>query len=107
MDGNTKARPGLASHNSKRNILPMYNSLLAHPSRRWVVFYSSVLMALTVHAAETPTASAENPLISPSTLQYQYPRFDQIKDADYDPAFDRGMADQLKEVAVIAQNPEK
>ena len=107
MGGNTKARPGLASHNSAHNILSMYKSLSARPPHRWVVLCSSVLMALTVHAAEISTAPADNPLISPNSLQYQYPRFDQIKDAHYEPAFNRGMADQLKEVEVIAQNPEK
>ena len=52
--------------------------------------------------AMTPT---ENPLLTESTLPFHYPPFDKIKDADYAPAFEQGMAEQLKEVAAIADNP--
>ena len=54
----------------------------------------------------TPDTSASNPFFQPSPLPLQFPQFDKIKDADFAPAFDRGMADQLKEVAAIADNPE-
>ena len=33
------------------------------------------------------------------------PPFDKIKDSDYQPAIDAGMAQQIKEVEAIANNP--
>jgi len=58
-----------------------------------------------------PTSSAQtafgpsNPFYAPSTLPFQAPPFDKIKDADYEPAFEAGMAQQLKEIEAIADNP--
>ncbi len=57
-------------------------------------------------AAPAPAAEA-NPFFAQSTLPLQYPAFDKIKDSDFAPAFDRGMADELKEIEAIADNPEK
>ena len=52
------------------------------------------------------TADASNPFFTESQLPLHYPRFDQIKDSHFGPAFDRGMAEHLKEVEAIANNPE-
>jgi len=46
-----------------------------------------------------------NPFYAVSTLPYQAPPFDKIKDTDFQPALDAGMAEQLKEVEAIANNP--
>jgi len=46
-----------------------------------------------------------NPFYAQSTLPYQAPAFDKIKDTDYQPALEAGMAEQLKEVDAIANNP--
>lgn len=43
-----------------------------------------------------------NPLLTPSTLPYHLPPFDRIKDADFTPAYEQGMAEHLKEVEGIA-----
>ena len=51
-----------------------------------------------------PAARADNPLLTESTLPYQLPPFDRIKDDDFAPAFELSMAEQLKEVDVIADN---
>ena len=69
--------------------------------------------------ASTPTAYAandktdmpapavqDNPFFAESTLPLKYPPFDKIKDSDFGPAFDRGMAEQIKEVESIANNTE-
>ena len=53
------------------------------------------------HAVVTDTTS--NPFFAESTLPLHYPAFDRIKDRDFAPSFDRGMADQLKELELIAQ----
>ncbi|HSG65652.1 MAG TPA: M3 family metallopeptidase, partial [Gammaproteobacteria bacterium] len=45
---------------------------------------------------------ADNPFSAPSTLQFQYPRFDLIEEAHYPPAFEAGMAAQLAEIEAIA-----
>ena len=46
-----------------------------------------------------------NPFYSPSTLPFQAPPFDRIKDSDYQPAIEAGMAQQLREIEAIANNP--
>ncbi len=46
-----------------------------------------------------------NPFYAPSTLPFQAPPFDKIKNSDYQPAIEAGMAQQLQEVRVIADNP--
>ena len=49
---------------------------------------------------------ADNPFMQPSTLPFELPPFDRIRDADYLPAFQAGMRQQLSEVARIAHNPQ-
>jgi peptidyl-dipeptidase Dcp len=46
-----------------------------------------------------------NPLYAASTLPYQAPAFDKIKNEDYEPAYLAGMAEQTKEMRAIADNP--
>jgi len=47
-----------------------------------------------------------NPFYAPSTLPFHAPPFDKIKDSDYQPAIDAGMAEQIQEIEAIANNPE-
>ena len=47
---------------------------------------------------------ASNPFAQPSPLPLHFPQFDKIKDTDFAPAFDRGMADQKQEIEAIATN---
>ncbi|HEX4635696.1 MAG TPA: M3 family metallopeptidase [Rhizomicrobium sp.] len=49
-------------------------------------------------------ARAAGPFDAPSSLPYQAPRFDIIKDKDYQPAFEQGMRQQLAEIEAIAGN---
>ncbi len=48
-----------------------------------------------------------NPLLSESSLPYQIPPFDKIKDEHFQPAVEQGMTEQLKEVEHIAASKEK
>ncbi|WP_288129312.1 M3 family metallopeptidase [Microbulbifer sp.] len=48
----------------------------------------------------------DNPLLRPSSLQYQAPDFSQIEDAHFEPAFDQGMSEHLEEIQAIVNNPE-
>ncbi|NYF23041.1 peptidyl-dipeptidase Dcp [Xanthomonas sp. JAI131] len=57
-------------------------------------------------ASQSPAPAAANPLLSASTLPFQAPPFDKIKDADYLPAFEEGMKQHLAEIRKIADNAE-
>jgi len=57
-------------------------------------------------AAQQPADASTNPLLSASTLPFQAPPFDRIKDSDYLPAFNEGMKQHLAEVRKIADNAE-
>jgi peptidyl-dipeptidase Dcp len=61
----------------------------------------------TSHAqTDAVAADAGNPFFSESPLPLHYPQFDKIRDSDFAPAFDRGMAEHLGEVQAIAGNAE-
>ncbi len=67
--------------------------------------------APTAYAANDKTdmpapAAQDNPFFAESTLPLKYPPFDKVKDSDFGPAFDRGMAEQIKEVEAIANSAE-
>jgi peptidyl-dipeptidase Dcp len=46
-----------------------------------------------------------NPFYAVSTLPFHAPPFDRIKDADFQPAFEAGMAEQRREIDHIANDP--
>src|SRR5208283_1109494 len=46
-----------------------------------------------------------NPFYAASPLPFQAPPFNKIKDSDYQPAIEAGMAQQREEVRKIAENP--
>lgn len=48
---------------------------------------------------------AENIFSQPSPLPYHLPPFDRIKNEDFRPAFDAGMAEQRREIEAIDRNP--
>jgi peptidyl-dipeptidase Dcp len=56
--------------------------------------------------ASTAEASAANPFFAVSTLPFQAPPFDKIKEGDYQPAIEEGMRQHLAEIEKIADNPE-
>jgi peptidyl-dipeptidase Dcp len=56
-------------------------------------------------SSHAEAAKRVDPLFAESPLPLHYPPFDRIQDSDFAPAFDRGMADELKEVEAIANNP--
>lgn len=51
-------------------------------------------------------ALASNPFMKKSSLQYQAPEFDKIKDEHFKPAFDYGLKENLAEIEKIANNTE-
>jgi peptidyl-dipeptidase Dcp len=57
------------------------------------------------HAAEPASMlPASNPFAKASTLPFNYPAFDKIKNEDYAPAFAEGMRQQAAEIEGIANN---
>ena len=63
---------------------------------------ASVPWALSADAKFGPS----NPFYATSTLPFHAPPFDKIKDEDYQPAIEAGMAAELSEIQAIADNPE-
>ncbi len=65
-------------------------------------------MSAGAHAAAAPAAASgfgpSNPFYEPSALPFHAPPFDRIKDADYQPAIEAGMAAQLAEIRGITEN---
>ncbi|HYP18228.1 MAG TPA: dipeptidyl carboxypeptidase II, partial [Opitutus sp.] len=76
----------------------MHKHLLRFPLVRFFFFMALPSAAL---------AASENPFLAESTLPYQLPPFDQIRNEHYAPAFEQGMTEHLKEVRAIADSPEK
>jgi peptidyl-dipeptidase Dcp len=58
-------------------------------------------------SAAAPAANdmTSNPFYSVSTLPFQAPPFDKIKDGDYQPAIEEGMKQHLAEIQKIANDP--
>lgn len=54
--------------------------------------------------AEAQAFGPGNPFYAPSTLPFQAPPFDRIKDTDYQPAIEAGMAEQRHEIDAIANS---
>jgi len=61
--------------------------------------------ALAAAAPALGGLPASNPFAQPSTLPFQAPVFDKIKDTDYQPALEEGMRQQIAEIQAIANNP--
>jgi peptidyl-dipeptidase Dcp len=66
-------------------------------------------LSLTSNTSPGQAAGAgfgpDNPFYAPSTLPFHAPPFDKIKDADYLPAIEAGIARQIEETRTIADNP--
>ncbi len=80
---------------------------------RLLALFCAPLLVISAFAADestSPTATAasmtDNPLLTESSLDLHYPPFDKIKDEHFAPAYELGMARQLKEIEPIASNPE-
>lgn len=82
-----------------------------------MIFALGALDAATPESKAKPSPSpspaslaadaAPNPLLSKSTLQYEYPPFDKIRDEHFQPAIEQGMREQLAEMDKIAAQKEK
>ena len=66
---------------------------------------TSSALAQTAQTQTASTFGPSNPFYAPSSLPFHAPPFDKIKDTDYQPAIEAGMAQQLEEIGAIADNP--
>jgi peptidyl-dipeptidase Dcp len=66
----------------------------------------AIMMSSSVVVSQTADAGfgSANPFYAASTLPFQAPPFDKIKDSDYQPALEAGMVEQLKEMRAIADS---
>jgi peptidyl-dipeptidase Dcp len=77
-----------------------------------LLFLSTLISGKTAAQTNNPALSAgtefgpSNPFYEPSKLPFQAPPFDKVKDGDYQPAIDAGMAQQQAEIQAIANNHE-
>ena len=72
---------------------------------------TALMVGITTIASTELTAPAaqfgpDNPFYAPSKLPFSAPPFDKIKDEDYQPAIEAGMAEQRKEMQAISDNPQ-
>ncbi|MDP9360558.1 MAG: dipeptidyl carboxypeptidase II, partial [Acidobacteriota bacterium] len=87
-------------------------SMVMKTSKSLIITALLVLAACTQAPAPAPvtqpaaTTATVNPLFEQSTLPFQAPPFDRIKDSDYKPAIGEGMKRQLAEIQTIAANPD-
>ncbi|WP_434931318.1 M3 family metallopeptidase [Shewanella sp. HL-SH5] len=60
----------------------------------------------TTQATSAKNVQMQNPLLTPSALQYQAPDFSIIKDAHFQPALEQGIKEHYQQVLNIANNSE-
>jgi peptidyl-dipeptidase Dcp len=79
-----------------RSLLPQLSTLI-----------TAGAIALTPGGAGAQAAfGPANPFYAPSALPFHAPPFDKIKDEDYQPAIEAGIAQNLEEIRAIAENPQ-
>jgi peptidyl-dipeptidase Dcp len=72
---------------------------------KWAILFMGMLITNEVAMAAQGEFGPSNPFYAASSLPFQAPPFDKIKDSDYQPAIEAGMARQIEEVRAIAENP--
>jgi peptidyl-dipeptidase Dcp len=72
---------------------------------KWAILFMGMLITNEVAMAAQGEFGPSNPFYAASSLPFQAPPFDKIKDSDYQPAIEAGMAQQIEEVRAIAENP--
>jgi peptidyl-dipeptidase Dcp len=88
------------------------NSIRIRTTKVMLLFMSTVIAAGTIALGSiNPALAADdfgpsNPFFAPSALPFQAPPFDKIKDEDFQPAIEAGIAQQQAEIQAIANNPD-
>jgi peptidyl-dipeptidase Dcp len=66
----------------------------------------AVILGLVAVPPVAAPSAPENPLLAPSTLPFGAPPFDRIKDGDYLPAIQAAMAQHMRAIRTIADDPQ-
>ena len=72
-------------------------------SRFRILWFTALLGSACTPVADRSAGNRSNPFLTASPLQYQAPPFDQIRDADYQPAIEEGIKQNLAEIDQIAR----
>jgi peptidyl-dipeptidase Dcp len=80
-------------------------AMAGRSGRRTAAGGKKVRAAPAPRAAAKPGPASDNPLLGPWTTPFAMPPFHRIEIAHFVPAFDKGFADNRKEIAAIAGDP--
>jgi peptidyl-dipeptidase Dcp len=69
-----------------------------------IMIFAALLLIISACQQANKTMEHTNPFLSDYTTPYEIPPFEQITLADYLPAFEKGMKDQMSEIEVITSN---
>jgi len=89
---------------SKNALRPSHKTLSRVGTLIVITTMAIVSTGLPAYAGETDFGPS-NPFYAESSLPFHAPPFDKIKDGDYQPAIEAGMAQQREEVNKIANDP--
>ena len=92
-------------HSVRRLFIIQISITLASVATMVSTANSQTIQAKTEAQPQAERFGPSNPFYASSTLPFHAPPFDKIKDSDYEPAFDAGIAQQLEEVEAIANDP--
>ncbi len=90
----------------------MRNLTRFNASKNTLLFFNILIVVLTMAIGSLNPALAStdfgpsNPFFARSPLPFQAPPFDKIRDEDFQPAIEAGMAQQRAEVTAIADSPD-
>jgi peptidyl-dipeptidase Dcp len=73
-------------------------------NRSHILAFAVAAAVATFAQAAPMQLPASNPFAKPSTLPFEYPAFDKIKNDDFAPAFEEGMRQQSAEIDAIANS---
>jgi peptidyl-dipeptidase Dcp len=87
-------------NNLRANSTPATRSI----TRLWLTL-AAIALACGAARAQTAAFGPANPFYAASSLPFQAPPFDRIKNSHYQPAIDAGLAQLLNQADAIADNP--
>ena len=99
--------PAAANRNPRHlKTMPSIPRCQPHPrfSKKTTLFLAGALLVTSMRPAigAAPDFPPSNPFYAPSPLSFQAPPFDKIRDADFQPAIEAGIAQQDEEIRAIA-----
>ena len=75
-------------------------------SKTTIIAVAIAVCSIHLVFAATPDFGPSNPFFAPSTLPFHAPPFDKIRNEDFQPAIEAGIAQQEGEIQRIAENPD-